>query len=120
MRVGCAGFMAPETYREQPCDVAADAFAFGQVLRRLLWHARPPPFSARSRAAALALKWTLLPSAATYESVHCTVFVHPAWPEAHTRTLRACCERQPERRPPMARVAEEFGQRAVADRTGGA
>ena len=40
MRVGCTGFMAPETYRELPCEVSADVFAFGKA--RLTLRCPPP------------------------------------------------------------------------------
>jgi len=110
MRVGCAGFMAPETYREQPCEVSADAFAFGQVLRRLLWRANPPARSVRTRAYFHALRWEILPTPSTYEDVHCAIYINPAWPGTHLRALRACSERRPERRPAMATLAKEFDE----------
>ena len=39
-RVGCVGFMSPETYREQPCTAAVDVFSLGVMLHVLLRHVR--------------------------------------------------------------------------------
>ena len=81
-----------------------------QVLRRLLWRAQPPARSVRTRAYFHGLRWELLPTPSTYEDVHCTVYTNPAWPVTHSRALRACSERRPERRPAMATVASEFDE----------
>ena len=41
-RVGCVGFMSPETYREQPCTAAVDVFSLGVMIHVLLRHVRLP------------------------------------------------------------------------------
>ena len=48
-RVGCVGFMSPETYREQPCTAAIDVFSLGVMLHVLLRHVRHATHIPRQR-----------------------------------------------------------------------
>ncbi|KAL1510907.1 hypothetical protein AB1Y20_005736 [Prymnesium parvum] len=108
MRVGCAGFMAPETYREKPCELSVDVFSFGQVLYRLLCRAKPLSLSVRAQATLHRVPWELFPSAATYEWVYCRTFSHPKWPKVHADLVRTCCKLEQSSRPSMESVFQQL------------
>jgi len=108
MRVGCAGFMAPETYREKPCELSVDVFSFGQVLYRLLCRAKPLSLPVRAQATLHRVPWELFPSAATYEWVYCRTFSHPKWPKVHADLVRTCCKLEQSSRPSMESVFQQL------------